>query len=48
VKGSFYEELACVFDKFPKNQIKILLGVLIFSVGFLDAKLQASARLWKE
>jgi hypothetical protein len=26
VKNSFYEELGCVFDKFPKYLIKILLG----------------------
>jgi hypothetical protein len=26
VKNSFYEELECVFDKFPKYHIKILLG----------------------
>jgi hypothetical protein len=26
VKDSFYEELECVFDKFPKYHIKILLG----------------------
>jgi hypothetical protein len=25
VKGSFYDELECVFDKFPKYQMKILL-----------------------
>jgi exonuclease III len=26
VKGSFYEELECVFNKFPKYHMKILLG----------------------
>jgi hypothetical protein len=26
VKDSFYEELECVFDKFPKYHMKILLG----------------------
>jgi hypothetical protein len=25
VKDSFYEELECVFDKFPKYHVKILL-----------------------
>jgi hypothetical protein len=25
VKGSFYKELECVFDKFPKYPMKILL-----------------------
>jgi hypothetical protein len=28
VKGSFYEELECIFDKFPKYHMKILLGDL--------------------
>jgi hypothetical protein len=26
VKGSLYEELECVFDKFPNYRLKILLG----------------------
>jgi hypothetical protein len=26
VKSSFYEELECLFDKFPKYHIKIMLG----------------------
>jgi exonuclease III len=26
VKDSFYEELECIFDKFPKYDIKLLLG----------------------
>jgi hypothetical protein len=26
VKDSFYEELTCVFDKFPEYHMKILLG----------------------
>jgi hypothetical protein len=26
VKGSFYKELGCVFDKFPKYHMKILFG----------------------
>jgi exonuclease III len=28
VKDSFYEELECIFDKFPKYHMKILLGDL--------------------
>jgi hypothetical protein len=28
VKDSFYKELECVFDKFPKYQINIMLGDL--------------------
>jgi hypothetical protein len=28
VKDSFYEELACVFDQFPRYDMKILLGDL--------------------
>jgi hypothetical protein len=26
VKDNFYKELECVFDKFPKYRVKILLG----------------------
>jgi hypothetical protein len=33
VKDSFYEELECVFDKFPKYHIKILLGNFNAKVG---------------
>jgi hypothetical protein len=33
VKGSFYEELECVFDKFPKYRIKIPLGDFNAEVG---------------
>jgi hypothetical protein len=33
VKASFYEELECVFDKFPKYHMKILLGGFNAKVG---------------
>jgi hypothetical protein len=33
VKGSFYEELERVFDKFPKYHMKILLGDVYAKVG---------------
>jgi hypothetical protein len=33
VKDSFYEELECVFDKFPKYHMKILLGDFNAKVG---------------
>jgi hypothetical protein len=33
VKGSFYEELERVFDKFPRYQMKILLGDFNAKVG---------------
>jgi hypothetical protein len=33
VKDSFYEELECVFDKFPKYYMKILLGDFNAKVG---------------
>jgi hypothetical protein len=33
VKGSFYEELERVFDKFPKYHMKILLGDFNAKVG---------------
>jgi hypothetical protein len=36
VKGSFYEELECVFDKFPKYHMKILLGDFNAKVGRED------------
>jgi hypothetical protein len=36
VKGSFYEELERVFDKFPKYHTKILLGDLNAEVGRED------------
>jgi hypothetical protein len=44
VKGSFYEELERVFDKFPKYHMKILLGDFNAKVGrktFLSRKLEA-------
>jgi hypothetical protein len=36
VKGSFYEELECVFDEFPKHHTKILLGYFNGKVGRED------------
>jgi hypothetical protein len=33
VKDSFYVELECVFDKFPKYHMKILLGDFSAKVG---------------
>jgi hypothetical protein len=36
VKDSFYEELECVFDKFPKYHIKILLRYFNAKVGRED------------
>jgi exonuclease III len=36
VKDSFYEELERVFDKFPKYQMKILLGDFNAKVGRED------------
>jgi exonuclease III len=36
VKDSFYEELECVFDKFPKYHTKILLGDFNAKVGRED------------
>jgi hypothetical protein len=33
VKDSFYEELECVFDKFPKYHMKVLLGDFSAKVG---------------
>jgi hypothetical protein len=35
-KGSFYEELECVFDRFPKYHMKILLGDFNAKVGRED------------
>jgi hypothetical protein len=36
LKDSFYEELECVFDKFPKYHLKILLGDFNAKVGRKD------------
>jgi hypothetical protein len=36
VNDSFYEELECVFDKFPKYHMKILLGDFSAKVGRED------------
>jgi hypothetical protein len=36
VEDSFYEELECVFDKFPKYHMKILLGDFNAKVGRED------------
>jgi hypothetical protein len=36
VKDSFYKELECVFDKFPKYYMKILLGDFNAKVGRED------------
>jgi hypothetical protein len=36
VKDSFYKELECVFDKFPKYHMKILLGDFNAKVGKED------------
>jgi hypothetical protein len=36
VKDSFYEELECVFDKFPNYHMKILLGDFNAKVGRVD------------
>jgi hypothetical protein len=36
VKDSFYEELACVFDQFPRYDMKILLGDFNAKVGRED------------
>jgi hypothetical protein len=33
VKDSFYEELECVFDKFPNHHMKIMLGDLNSKIG---------------
>jgi hypothetical protein len=36
VKDGFYKELECVFDKFPKYCMKILLGNFSAKVGLED------------
>jgi hypothetical protein len=36
VKDSFYEELQCLFDKFPKYHMTILLGEISAKVGRKD------------
>jgi hypothetical protein len=36
VKDSFYEELECVFNKFPKHHMKMLLGDISDNVGKED------------
>jgi hypothetical protein len=36
VKNSFYKELECVFDKFPKYHMKILLGCFNAEIGKED------------
>jgi hypothetical protein len=36
MKDSFYEELDCVFNKFPKNHMKILVGHLSAKLGRKD------------
>jgi endonuclease/exonuclease/phosphatase family metal-dependent hydrolase len=36
VKDSLYEELECVFDKFPKYHMKILLGDFNSKIGKED------------
>jgi hypothetical protein len=36
IEDSFYEELECVFDKFPKYHMKILLGDLNAKIGRED------------
>jgi hypothetical protein len=36
VKNSFYKELECVFDKFPKYHMKILLGRSNAEIGKED------------
>jgi hypothetical protein len=36
MKDRFYEELECVFDKFPKYRMKILLGVFNAKIGRED------------
>jgi hypothetical protein len=36
VKGSFYEELECVFDSFPKYSMNILLGEFYSKLGKED------------
>jgi hypothetical protein len=36
VKNSFYEELGCIFNKFPKYNMKILLGYFNAKIGRED------------
>jgi hypothetical protein len=36
MKNSFYEELECVFNKFPKYNMEILLGDFSAKVGTED------------
>jgi hypothetical protein len=36
MRDSFYEELECVFDIFPKHHMKTLLGDLNAKVGMED------------
>jgi hypothetical protein len=36
MKGSFYKELECAFDRFPKYHLKILLGGVNSKVGRKD------------
>jgi hypothetical protein len=36
VKDSFYEELKCVLDKFPKYHMKIMLGGFFAEVDMGD------------
>jgi hypothetical protein len=36
VKDSFYEELGCVFDQFPRYDMKIMLGDFSVKVGRED------------
>jgi hypothetical protein len=36
MKDSFYKELECVFDKFPKDHMKILLGDFNAKLGMED------------
>jgi hypothetical protein len=38
VKDSFCEELECVFDKFPKYRMNILLGDFSAKVGTEDSQ----------
>jgi hypothetical protein len=47
VKDTFYEELECVFDKFPKYHMKILLGYFSAKVGREDIfKLTIGTRVY--
>jgi hypothetical protein len=36
MKDGFYEELECIFNKFPKYNLKILLGDFSATVGRWD------------